>query len=186
MQVTTIKETWSAGETKRFYMPFSFLQVVSANSDITVRIVKHNGQAESAADVPQSFKWKSKAGEQAQGVEIYSAGAQTVHIILTDGEAETMTLGGSIMAESVASDTMTTPADVTTGAAAEIVAANASRKAVTIQALSTNTAVVRVGDSNVGASRGLELQAGQSVTIETTAAIYAYSAAAQKLAVMEV
>jgi hypothetical protein len=78
------------------------------------------------------------------------------------------------------SDTIGTVADVTVvaaAAAAQVIAANTSRMSVQITSLSTNTQVVRVGDSNVGASRGDVLNPGESISYDTTAAIFAYTGA---------
>jgi hypothetical protein len=67
-----------------------------------------------------------------------------------------------------------------------VVAADSSRKSVTISNLSSNVQIMRIGDSNAGAARGVELSPGQSVTLETESAVYAYNpgASAESLGVM--
>lgn len=70
-------------------------------------------------------------------------------------------------------------ADATAGAAAaEIVAANANRRRVHIGANGNNTQYVRIGDSNITATRGVQLGPGMAITIEGTQAIYAIREAA--------
>jgi len=59
--------------------------------------------------------------------------------------------------------------------AAVLLAANANRRAAIICALETNTQSVRIGDSNTGIIRGAQLCPGESITIETTEAIYGYA-----------
>ena len=67
---------------------------------------------------------------------------------------------------------------VAAAAAAVCLAANANRMSTLITSLQANTQVVRIGDSNTGAARGIELAPGESVEIDTTAPIYAYTGAA--------
>lgn len=68
-------------------------------------------------------------------------------------------------------------ADVTLGAAAttQILPANAARRSAIIGNLAGNAQVLRIADSNAGAARGQELQPGESITIDTTEAIYGYN-----------
>lgn len=78
--------------------------------------------------------------------------------------------------------------DVTLGAAATtaILAADPARRAVIIGNLSTNAEVLRIGPVVAGAARGQELLPGESITLETTAAIYGYNpgAAGQDVSVI--
>jgi len=73
--------------------------------------------------------------------------------------------------------TLTTQADVSVGtsSSAQILAANAARREAIIKNLSTNAAAIRVGDSNVAATRGVPLQPGESATLQVTTAIHAYN-----------
>ena len=61
------------------------------------------------------------------------------------------------------------------GATTQIVEANANRLCVIITNLATNTQTFRIGDADAGASRGIELAPGESIEIETTAAVYGYN-----------
>lgn len=66
------------------------------------------------------------------------------------------------------------PATATT----QIVGSLATRLCVLISSKKSNTATIRIGDSNTGVSRGIELAPGQSISIETTEAIYGHNPAA--------
>lgn len=70
-----------------------------------------------------------------------------------------------------------TPVDVTTGnigGAMLLAAANAARRRLVVLADSANTVAIRVGGSDVDATHGVPLAAGQSVEITGTAAVYCW------------
>lgn len=72
-------------------------------------------------------------------------------------------------------------------ATTQIIAANSARTAVTITNLDGNASIIRVGDSNAGASRGVQLAPGQSMTLETEDAVHAYNpGSAQSVGIVEV
>lgn len=68
-------------------------------------------------------------------------------------------------------------ADVTLAATAttQILPANAARRSAIIGNLISNVQVLRIGDAAAAAGRGQELAPGESITIETTEAIYGYN-----------
>ena len=61
------------------------------------------------------------------------------------------------------------------GATTQIIASLAVRFCVLIGNKSTNAQTFRIGDSNAGATRGIELAPGESVSIETTEAIHGHN-----------
>lgn len=86
---------------------------------------------------------------------------------------------------SVAPATATgTIADVTGNSAAQQLGNNACKAAV-IRALAANTGNIRVGDSNVSASRGAELAPGDSIylNISNTNLVYVYGVSPDKWSV---
>ena len=89
---------------------------------------------------------------------------------------------------SVAS-TMTDAADVSIGAASTdlVLAANANRREAMISNLATNTQTMRIGTTNAGAARGVEIEPGQTIVLSTSAAIYAFNpgGGAETLGVLE-
>jgi len=73
-----------------------------------------------------------------------------------------------------------TIADVTliaAAAAAVVLPALATRRDAIICSLAANTQTIRIGDAATGAARGAELSPGESITLETTEAIYGYTGA---------
>lgn len=74
---------------------------------------------------------------------------------------------------------------VMTGAALQVAAANADRKRITLQALQANAGEIRIGDANVAANRGLQIFAGQAVTLDVTGAVYAFGPVGDSLAIVE-
>lgn len=77
---------------------------------------------------------------------------------------------------------------IAAGATELVAAANASRNEILITNLSSNSAPVRVGDSNTGANRGVEVGVGQTITLNTSAAVYVHNThtGAQSVAILEV
>lgn len=71
------------------------------------------------------------------------------------------------------------------GAAELILAANANRKRALITNLAGNAAVVRIGDANVDGSRGVQLAPGATLPLQTEAAVYGWTTAAQSVGVLE-
>ena len=87
--------------------------------------------------------------------------------------AEVQIVGGT-------SAVLDTIADVAVNATTttQILATNAARKEAIISNLAANATVVRVGDSNTGASRGAEIPPGGSAVIEGGEAIFVYNPSA--------
>lgn len=92
----------------------------------------------------------------------------------------TVTPGASVSASAVVS--------VPAVSSAAVLAANANRLSAIIANPATNTDPIRVGGAGVAAASGIELQPGDSITLATTAAIYAYNgkASAQNVEALEV
>lgn len=93
-----------------------------------------------------------------------------------DADAAVAIKGGS---------TLASPADVplAAGVATQIAAQNLTRRYIEISNLSANAYPVRVGANNSG---GRELLPGETVRIETSAAVYGYSIGGQSVGVIEV
>jgi hypothetical protein len=69
-----------------------------------------------------------------------------------------------------------------------VLAANGDRRAAVLKNPATNSDRFRVGDANTGATQGISLEPGEGVTLETSAAIYAYNAgaSAQDIELLEI
>lgn len=87
------------------------------------------------------------------------------------------TLLNVVLAKATVLDTAADVVIVAAAAAAIVKAALVTQRAVIITSLAANTQVCRIGDAATAAARGLELGIGDAVTIETTEAIYGWTAA---------
>ena len=79
-----------------------------------------------------------------------------------------------------------TLADVTAAASAtQLIAASTACLSVMVRSLAANTGKIRVGDSNITASRGVEISAGDAVIldIDNVNKVYVYGNAADKVSV---
>lgn len=86
--------------------------------------------------------------------------------------------------------TLTSTADVSIAAssAAQVLAQNLNRRAALLRNLTANSAAFRIGDTLITATRGIELAPGETISIETTAAISAHNTGgvAQTISVLEI
>lgn len=102
-------------------------------------------------------------------------------IVRGDGESGLVVTNASSAFQEVridVGDTVTTSADINlpTVAVTALAAANTARRQIHIQAHPSNAREIRVGDAaNVGAARGLWLNPGEHLHIESTAALSAYN-----------
>lgn len=183
--------TFLGGETRRVTRGSTFL-MRSASAPVTVKAVNIRdadgairGDTLEFTNVTAGFKVRPlPAGRYFEGLEIYSASANTVEIVVGDEEVE---ISGTMSVVTSPASAFTTAA-VTVGVAAVLVAAlNAARKRVTVQSLQSNGANIYLGaTSGVTTANGLELVPGASVEIENIADVYAISGtAAQGVRVME-
>lgn len=112
----------------------------------------------------QGDKRRVEGGFDGFSVDNNNASDASSVFIIGDGDYVRTSVIGEVGSD------LDTTADVTiaTATAAQVLAANASRKAAWIE----SDVPVRLGDTNVSASRGLRVPAGQPTKIETTAAIH--------------
>lgn len=163
--------TVGAGDTK----------VLSFGSIRSVRVLEANIPFKMAIDADDS-------GPAFKGMQFIADEGETFSNVLIDnrdGSAElTVTLGHSIgrvddnrITGTVGIEDATqilTPADVTTTDASVtlIRASRDTRKEVIVKSLDTNSGNLRIGDSSITSSKGVQLCPGESITLATTAAVY--------------
>ena len=114
-----------------------------------------------------------------QYLDITTVSAQTVEIIIGDDDVEVAgvaTITGTVTVNQIGR-TLVSAADVSvaTVSTAVVAAANSGRENLLIGSLSTNPGSVRIGDASVGAARGIELQPGQVIELETLTAVSVYN-----------
>lgn len=153
------------------------LYIKSATSPIS--IIARNLQRKASSvtnirNVGAGFKFIRDRGDEWQNLEITSALAQTIEIILSDDDVEianAVSVTGTAVVAAQPSTTMTDTVDANTASGAEVViAANSSRRRITIGVLSTSANPVRVSFTG-GAGRGIEIAPGTQYTFETIAAL---------------
>ena len=93
--------------------------------------------------------------------------------------------GQPLSATIVTPSALTSLADVVVphGASQLLAAADATRLSLTIRIPDSFAGTLRVGDSTVDAAHGAYAEAGDVVTIDGTAAVYAYNSGAADVAV---
>jgi hypothetical protein len=97
--------------------------------------------------------------------------------------------GTALPVSEVKSTTIGTATDVAlnNGSLTGVLTLDAARRTAMITSLASNTAEIRIGEAGVNATRGTPIYPGQTITIDTTAAISAFVAAAsQSVAVLVV
>ena len=130
----------------------------------------------------------SVAGEDFRKVSIVNSGLVSVSCTLAIGQGrlEDRRLINSAPVEIAGHASLDTVPDVAVpaGAATLIAAALATRHGIIVSVPQGATAPVRIGDSNVGAARGIEVYPGDRVSLTTQAAVYGYSASAVSIGVV--
>ncbi len=138
------------------------------------------------------IEYKTSGTDEFTSIQIFNVGGSPLTVTLGWGYGE---LNDNRLTATAALNIATptglqTTADqtVNSNSSGLIVAANNDRKEVIISNLADNGGKMRIGDSNVSSTRGVELSPGQSITLTTTAAIYAYNlgVSSQNVAILEV
>ena len=116
-----------------------------------------------------------------------SIAEQAINLYIGSGtRAGSSKIGGAVSVAVASGITSTSDiAIVANAVAVSIAAANTARKSALITNLSSSVGTLRVGDAAIGAARGVPVEPGATATIETTAAIFAFSAAACTVSVLE-
>jgi hypothetical protein len=177
MSTRTLTLAFAGGETLR--LPggrFLFIKAATAALDIVLR-EEGSGAQNQLTGVGAGARYKREASQPAwRFTEVASVSAQTVTLILSDDAefdvATSVAVTGSVSVADVPSTTVATPvAGSRATGGADSIAANTSRRRITICALSTNTGSLFVQAVGAGAGRGYELQPGTSAEFRTTAAL---------------
>jgi len=122
--------------------------------------------------VPFSRLYVSHAAQAGETISIFYAveqDARMIEIINPSSQFTNMTFAPATVLDTLA--------DVALAAAAttQILPALATRQKALITNLVTNLNVLRIGDLNAGAARGIELGPGETAMLEATEAIYGYN-----------
>lgn len=116
-----------------------------------------------------------------------SAVEQTINLYIGRGtRAGSSRIGGAVSVAVASGIVSVADVGIVASAAAVVIApANTARKSALITNLTSSAGTLRVGDAAIGAARGVPVEPGATATIETTAAVYAFSSAACTVSVLE-
>lgn len=170
--MTPIRVTLAAGVPQRFGVEGDYIHVITAPvTDLSVRF-------DSGEKVPmyEGVGFRRYYRE----FELESATGQSVIVLagfgsVFDGRA---TANVSVTATVAAGNTLSSGADVSCTANTRVLllAADTLRTYATFTNVSSNTLTMRIGDVTVTGASGTPLEPGETLTIATTAAVYAWNA----------
>ena len=169
-----------------------YLKSASAPVTITCEQYRSGASVRKFINVAAGFKFKADPDDGWVYLRMLSALAQNIEIIIGDDDVEVanaVTVSGGVFTnETPSSAFATTVAETALGAASSAnIAANLSRRRITVNASSTNTASLWIRDQAAITNGGIELQPGLFVELKTTAAfrIRNNSAGAQSYSLTE-
>lgn len=169
--------TIAAGQEVTVYVTGDFFRVLNASAAFSVAF---DDTAFFEVQAGLAFKLTDGEGFQSVRMRNSSGAAVTVVIALGSGwiEDSRLVFQGDLTTLPASGNGLASAADISVAATttALIAAANADRTEVIVQNL--GGAEMRIGDSAVTAGRGVKLDGGGTLTLTTSAAVYAYNASA--------
>ncbi|WP_299394639.1 hypothetical protein [Pelagibius sp.] len=182
----TFRYTVAAGASETIPAVGSYVAILDANQTFHVALDDDTPQ-----EIQSGLTIQMEPGERFEKVTIDNSqnGADlTVFLAIGTGELRDARLSLSGEVQLATPTGLMTDPDVAmlAGVAAQVLAVNNSRKEAFVTNLASNAVAIRVGDSNVGAARGIELSPGQTAVLSTEAAIWVYSPSDQPVAVTEI
>jgi hypothetical protein len=168
--VLTAGQQTTVGQGRLWYVKSATSSLV-----ITAETIGSGAKIRKFTGVGAGFKFVANEGDGWTYLRITSAVSQNIELILGDDDVEV----ANAVSVTGAVTTISTPASGLTASAADVsvpngsassIAANLSRKSLTIGALSTNAGSLRVQSVGAGANKGRELQGGTTVTYCNTGA----------------
>lgn len=153
-----------------------FFMIKQATAALSLLARRRDGQPVEFTNVGAGLQYDALDAGKWYSLEVTSAAAQIVEIVISDDSkvsfANTVNVSGSVSVLDQLSTAIATgaPVNVLT-ATAQTIAANASRRRITIVSASTNTGSIYVQAVLAGAGRGYELTPGEKVEFVTAAAL---------------
>ena len=181
--MSTVKNftgTLANNERRKYPLRGSFFYLRSANQALQVELVRVGLGQQEGNNTNLEMQGGDKVTPKTEYDEVVlfndSGVSVTFEIVGGDGDYDRPTPDTVNVAVSTpASNSITDAADVACNelTATQIVAANSTRTRVIIGAPEANDVNLRVGSSNVTATRGQQLKPGETIAFDTSAAIYA-------------
>ncbi len=178
----------SAGQEATRSIDGAFVRCDSATGEVYLTLETSDGR--SLGTVAMRAGKRVRSGVPFSKVRVENQGAASVDVTLEIGalEVDSSEMAGTVTVS--VPDTVDSANDVTVGAgsAVQVAAARAGRRYVMVTNLPSNSETLRVGGSGAAANNGTPAVPGQTVTHDSSGAVYAYNpgAAAQDVAVVEV
>jgi hypothetical protein len=151
--------------------------IKTANAALTI-IAEKKGSSASVRrfiNVGAGFKFTADQGDGWDYLRVTSAVSQNIEIVLSDDDVEVanaVSVTGSVSVVAQPSSSVSTPAALAVGTgSAGAIAANLSRKRITIANDSGNGAKVYIQSTGAGTGRGVPLADGLFAEFDTTAAL---------------
>jgi len=194
VKLKTIDLTLARGTPQRIEIAGSMIWAVSATS-LSALMTIYIGDAMLSSDglpVGQGFFLRGIRFSRLYITNTAQAG-ETITLVVVDEGPDNIQIENPMITAQLVTLTKATVLDtaadvvlVAAAAAAIVLPANANRREAIVCSLAANTQTIRIGDANTGAARGAEISPGQSITLETTEAIYGYTGAGvnQTLAIL--
>ncbi len=172
----TVNETFSGA--RDYPLTGKFFKLLGSGAPVDVAFTGDGGPDDIASQITQGFRCKLPFLR----VRVTPTGTDTIKFIISDDEA------GQDSFVVVKPTGISTIADVAlnAGAATQVLPADGTRQQALITNLAGNANAIRVGDSNVAAARGVQVAAGQTITLAGTQAIFAFSAGGQSVGITTV
>ena len=177
-----ITRTIPANDHSDFGAQGDFIYLHTANLPLKVNV---NG---SVLTMRQGDKRRIEGGYPHFSVDNENGAAVTCTFVVGKGDYNRQAVTGSVSVETPTSIETTADVSMVATATTEVKGVNTARSEIMITNLKANTQTMRVGDINAGAARGQPLEPGQTLTLNTTAAVHAYNpgASAESVTVLEV
>jgi hypothetical protein len=158
-----------------------FFYIASATAALDIELARRNsGNVSQFQGVGAGLKYNGLDSDRWYEMRVTSAVPQVITVYISDDAeidvASTVSIAGAVNVSPVASSGFAVNPQTVTNVAAIIAGAGARRR-VLIQVPSTENQSVFVGGAGVTVASGLEIQPGQFVAFDTTAAISAIATA---------
>lgn len=164
--------------TRDFTIPAGALVQVARASDFLVCLASSapfrvSMDNQPASDFEAGLTLSPVGGFQLVAIENTSAASLNVRLGFGIGNVRDARISGQVGTKETMPDQLTTGAPVAclAGASTLVIAANSARREAVL--INNGAGVVFIGSAGAAAGAGLPLQAGQSMTLQTSAAIYA-------------
>lgn len=152
-----------------------YLKTATSPMTVTAEQSGSSAKIRKFINVSAGFKFVAPEGDGWVFLRVLSALSQNIEMIVGDDDvsvANAVSVTGSVTTLMQPSTAIAvSAADTVIGnATALAIAANVARRRITVGSLSTNAGSVRIQSTGAGANKGLELQPGTFMELDTTAA----------------